>query len=105
MRKLLLGVLGLAAIGLGAASVQPAQAQPYYGVRAGPVEFHGGHGPREYRGQGGYRSAYYPGPHRGYGGPRHGYYRQAFAGPRCFVRMERAWNGWGWVNRPVRICR
>jgi hypothetical protein len=24
---------------------------------------------------------------------------------RCFTRMERAWDGWAWVERPVRICR
>jgi hypothetical protein len=118
MRKLLLGILGFAAIGFGVAAFQPAEAQPYYpGYRAGPisVEFRGdrgyrdGYRPVEYRGDRGYRghrSAYYRGGYRdGYGPRRHGYYRPAFAAPRCFVRMERAWNGWRWIRQPVRVCR
>lgn len=117
MRKFLLGILGFAAIGLGAATVQPAQAQPYYpAYRDGPVsvEFRGDgyrHGPRGeyggYRGDGGYRPAFAPayGYRDGYGPRRHGYYRPVFAGPRCFVRMDRAWNGWRWIQQPVRICR
>jgi hypothetical protein len=89
MRKFLLGILGFAAIGLGAATVQPAQAQPYYpAYRDGPVSV-------EFRGDRGYS----------HGPRRHGYYRPVFAGPRCFVRMDRAWNGWRWIQQPVRICR
>jgi hypothetical protein len=119
MRKLVLGILGFAAIGFGAASFQPAQAQAYYpGYRQGVVgvEYRGNrgyrHGPRpvEYRGDRGYRPAFAPGPYgggygNGYGPRRHGYYRPVFAAPRCFVRMERAWNGWRWIRQPVRVCR
>ena len=106
MRKLVLGILGFAALGFGAAALQPAEAQPYYpGYRHGPVEYrgHGGYRPAYYPGPRGYRDGY--GPRRGYG-PR-GYYRPVFAPPppRCFVRMERAWNGWRWVQQPVRVCR
>jgi hypothetical protein len=120
MRKLVLGILGFAAIGFGAASFQPAQAQPYYpGYRQGVVgvEYRGERGEGgnrgrwsgEHRGDRGYRPAFAPGPYRGgyregYGRP-HGYYRPVFAGPSCFVRMQRAWNGWRWVQQPVRICR
>ena len=45
MRKLVLGILGFAAFGFGAASFQPAQAQPYYpGYRQGvAVEYRGDH--------------------------------------------------------------
>ncbi|WP_210497228.1 hypothetical protein [Microvirga antarctica] len=102
MRQMLLAIAGLSAIGFGALSAQPASAQPYEpGYR---------HPPRDYHGDRGYRPAFYPGPERegygdGYRHRRHGYYRPAFVGPPCFVRMERAWNGWRWVQRPVRICR
>lgn len=113
MRKFLLGILGFAAIGLGAATVQPAQAQPYYpAYRDSPVsvEFRGDrgyrHGPRGEYGGGyrGYHSGAYRGGWRDGYGPR-GYYRPVFAAPRCFVRMERAWNGWRWIQQPVRVCR
>jgi hypothetical protein len=115
MRKLVLGILGFAAIGFSAASFQPAQAQPFYpGYRQGvvAVEYRGERGDHHGRWSGehrGYRPAFAPGPYRGgyregYGRP-HGYYRPVFAGPTCFVRMQRAWNGWRWVQQPVRICR
>jgi hypothetical protein len=123
MRKLVLGILGFAAIGFGAASFQPAQAQPYYpGYRQGVVaveyredrgyrhgrpsgEYRHGRPSGEYRRDRGYRQAFAPGPYRGGYGRPHGYYRPAFAGPRCVIRMQRAWNGWRWVQQPVRICR
>jgi hypothetical protein len=113
MRKFLLGLLGFAAIGFGAVASQPAEAQPYYpGYRYGPP-------PVEYRARRDYRPAYYPGrpayyPARPayyggrsayYGGRPRGYYRPVVAPPRCFVRMEQAWNGWRWVRQPVRVCR
>ncbi len=104
MRKLLFGLFGLAALGFGALSAQPAAAQPYYpGYRdywGGPaitVQF--GTPYREYRRP--YRAyrPYYR-PYRPYG-----YYRPVFAGPRCVVRIRDHWNGYRWVQRRVRTCR
>ena len=97
MRKLVFALFGFAALGLGAATIQPAEAQPYYpgyGRHYGPP----------------------PGPHvrplprrYGWGAPAYrpyGYYRPAYyRGPRCWVRPERVWTGYGWVRRPVRVCR
>ena len=104
MRQMLLAAIGFAAIGFGALAAQPAAAQPYDpGYRYGPPR-------HEFNGDRGYRPAFYPGPdqeeYRGeYRHRRHGYYRPAFAAPHCFVRMERAWNGWRWIRQPVRVCR
>ncbi|MGO4574031.1 hypothetical protein [Microvirga sp. 2TAF3] len=92
MRKFLFGLFGVVALGFGAFAAQPASAQPYYpGYHERP----------------GYRPIEYRGPYRG---PRyHGYrphgYRPAYVAPRCFVRPQRVWNGYRWVQRPVRICR
>jgi hypothetical protein len=102
MRKLLLGLVGFAAIGLGAGAVQPALAQgfsitvgsPYYQppVFAPPLPY--------------YRPAYYapvPVYRPGYG--RRGYYRPAYYGPRCTVRTSRFWDGFSWVTQRREICR
>ncbi|WP_112663238.1 hypothetical protein [Microvirga flavescens] len=86
MRKLLLSLTALATLGLGALTIQPAEAQPYgYGPR-----YHHGPAYRPYRPyRYGYRPAYAPRPYV----------------PRCWTRMERYWNGFVWVQRPVRVCR
>ena len=106
MRKLLFGLIGFAALGFGALTVQPAEAQPYYpGYRqhwGGPavtVQY----GPRPYYRE--YRRPYRA--YRPYGayGPRPYYARPAYAGRRCFVRPERVWTPYGWRSRPVRVCR
>ena len=102
MRTILAAALGLLTLGAGA--MQPAQAQPYYG----------GYG-RSYGPLPGYGRFFGPPPHRDYGwGPPayraygfrpYGYRSAYYPGPRCWVRPQRVWNGWAWVNRPVQICR
>jgi hypothetical protein len=101
MRKLLFGLVGFATLGLGAFTVQPAEAQPYYpgyGPRWGGPVLSVQYGPRPY-----YRE--YRRPYRAYG-PRPYYGRPAYVGRRCFVRPGRPiWNGYRWVRPPVRVCR
>jgi hypothetical protein len=105
MRKMLFGLFGFAAIGIGALAAQPAEAQPYYGGYGwgGPalsVQYGPGPRYREYRRP--YRA------YRPYGayGPRPYYARPAYVGRRCFVRPGRPiWNGYRWVRPPVRVCR
>lgn len=91
LRKLVLGLsaaasLSVAALGIGAVTATPAEAQ------------WGGDG-------------YYGRPHYGYGRPHYGYgrphygYGGGYYGPRCFSRPVRYWDGWGWVVRERRICR
>jgi hypothetical protein len=96
MRKLLLGLFTVATLGFGASSIQPAEAQPYYGYRPHyrPVV--------TYPARPAYRPYYRP--HRPYYRP-YGAYRPVYAGPRCFVRPQRVWTAYGWVRRPVRVCR
>jgi hypothetical protein len=112
MRKLLFGLVGLAALGFGAIAAPPAEAQPYfpgYGAYQArpafaPVQYrrpYVGYAPVQYRRPyrayrpygGGYR------PYRPYG------YHPAYVGRRCFVRPQRVWTNYGWVSRPVRVCR
>ena len=97
MKTLVSGLAGLAALGFGALAAQPAEAQPYYpgyGYRRPPLEY--GHRPVIYpRAYPAYRSAYRP----------VGFYGAYRGGPRCFTRMDRTWDGYGWARRPVRICR
>lgn len=82
MKKVLLGLAGFVALGFVAqGSVTQAQAQPYY-PHYRPV-------PR-----------YAPRP-VGFVRP-YPVYRHI---PHCFVRPERIWNGFMWVDRPVRVCR
>jgi hypothetical protein len=110
MRKLIFGLLGFAALGFGALSTQPAEAQPYYpgyGYRAPVVEYrYGRPAPLvvervQYRRPYGYYHPYRPYPaYRPYG-----YYRPGPVVRRCWVRPERVWNGYRWVQRPVRVCR
>jgi hypothetical protein len=33
------------------------------------------------------------------------YYGRPVHRPRCFVSHRRVWTGYGWVVRPVRVCR
>jgi len=105
MRKLLFGLVGLAALGFGAAGA-PAEAQPFYpgGYYGAPRHFsRPAYEPVEYRRPyREYRS------HRDYGAyrPYRGYFRPAYmAAPRCYIRPQRVWTHFGWVSRPVRICR
>jgi hypothetical protein len=100
MRKLLVGLLGFATLGLGALSAPQAEAQPYYGYgyrapaveyRAGPVVVRHEYGRPHY----GYRRAYRPYPA----------YRPVRVARRCWVERRRVWNGYRWVRRPVEICR
>ncbi len=90
--RLAAAAFGAIALTVGAFTVAPAMAAP---VSAGPVQAAPAgdlvqqaqyYGPRRY-----YR------PHRYYGRP---VYRQ-----RCFVTNRRVWTGYGWVVRPVRVCR
>jgi hypothetical protein len=100
MRKLIVGLLGLATLGVGAFSAPQAEAQPYYGrpgyhhrapaveYRAGPVLVR-----QEYRRP--HRRVYRPAP----------VYRPARAVRRCWSEPRRVWNGYRYVNRPVQVCR
>ncbi|CAN7640934.1 hypothetical protein LJR009_005773 [Bosea sp. LjRoot9] len=49
------------------------------------------------------QQAQYYGPRRHYG-PRRFYGRPVYR-PRCFFANRRVWTGYGWVVRPVRVCR
>jgi hypothetical protein len=99
MRKLIVGLLGLATLGLGALSAQQAEAQPYYGrpgyYRAPAVEYRAG--PivvrQEYRRYP--RRAYRPYPA----------YRPARVVRRCWAEPRRVWNGYRYVRRSVEVCR
>jgi len=106
MRKVIFGLLGFAALGFGAFSAQPAQAQPYYRdwdygyrpvverryVRPRPViSVQIGTPYRSYRP---YR-VYRPAP----------IYRPVRTVRRCWVEPRRVWNGYRWVRRGVEVCR
>lgn len=99
MRKLLIGVLGAATLGLAGLSVQQAEAQPYYGYgyrgpaveyRAGPVLVRHEYGRPHYG-----RRYYRPAPA----------YRPVRTARRCWVEPRRVWNGYRWVRRPIEVCR
>lgn len=109
MRKFLLGVLGLAAIG--AATLPPAEAQAQ-GVTItignsgyGAYRLYPAYGPRPvYYGRPAYGYHHHhhprwarPVPVR-YGWRHHGY------GPRCVVRVNRYFNGYTWVKSRRRVC-
>lgn len=83
MRKALFGLLGVVALGVGALASQPAAADPGHGRGHGYGRYHHPHGYE--------RPGYRPYRHH-----RH---------PRCWTRMQRFWNGYVWVMRPVRVCR
>ena len=36
--------------------------------------------------------------------PHHYAYAPVYAGPRCYFRSERIWNGWTWLVRRVERC-
>jgi hypothetical protein len=103
MRKLLFGLLGFAALGFGAFTAQPAEAQPYYpGYRqhwgGGPavtVQYGPRRGWRHHRAHRPYRYR----PYRPY------YARPVHAGPRCVVRSRQVWTPYGWTWQPRRVCR
>jgi hypothetical protein len=111
MRRFLFGLAAALALGLGISAVQPAQAQglsvtfstgsnPTYvpvPVRPAPVV----RPVRVYDPLPVYRPApIYRVP---------GYERRVDYRPlprrRCFTRIERSWDGWAWIEQPVRICR
>ncbi len=95
MRKTLFSLAGAATLGLAAFGPQPAEAQGF-SIQFGSPGYYG----RPY-----YGGPYYGRPVYGgyYGrpvyGPGYGY------GPRCFVRVNRYWDGYGWVREKRRICR
>ncbi len=98
MRKLLIGLLGFATLGLGVFSAPQAEAQPYYGHRRPVVEYRSGpvvvrHVDR--------RPHYRPGPaYR----PAPAY-RPVRVARRCWAEPRRVWNGYRWVHRSVQVCR
>ena len=99
MRPSLLALLGAAALGLGAVSAAPAQAQGLsiaigepYGHRPPPPVY------REHRRE------FVP-VYRHHRGPPPVYATGSFGPSRCIVRTTRSWDGFGWVERRRRICR
>jgi hypothetical protein len=105
MRKLMIGLLGFAALGFGALSAQPAEAQPYYpgygyGYRPVVERHYGRPAPvvRVQYGRPSYgRRPYYGRPYRAY--------RPVRTARRCWVEPRRVWNGYRWVRRPIEVCR
>lgn len=100
MRKLMFGLLGFAALGFGALSAQPAEAQPYYpgyGYGYRPVVQHRYARPRPVI------SVQVGRPYRDYRPYRA--YRPVRAVRRCWVERRRVWTNYGWVRRPVEVCR
>ena len=108
MRKLMFGLLGLVTLGFGAVAVQPAEAQPYYpgyGYGYRPVVEHRYVRPRPRpvisvqvgNPYGAYRPyrAYRPAP----------VYRPVRMARRCWVERQRVRTNYGWVRRPVEVCR
>ena len=99
MRKLIVGLLGLATLGFGALSAPQAEAQPYYGgpgyYRAPAMEYRTG--PVVVRHEYGrpHRRVYRPYPA----------YRPARAVRRCWTEPRTVWNGYRYVRRPVEVCR
>jgi len=97
MRKLLLGLAGVAALGLSTLAVGPAQAQSF-SITVGPGYDHPHYRP-------------YPvhRPYRAYDRPyysRRVYHRPvSWYGRDCVVRVNRYWDGFGWVRERRRICR
>ncbi|HEY8382943.1 MAG TPA: hypothetical protein VIL09_12420 [Microvirga sp.] len=100
MRKLLVGLAGALALGFGAFGAAPAQAQGFSVTIGTP----GYYGPAPvYRSYPRHR-AYRPyRPYPVYGRPVQ--YRPVYAGPRCVTRVNRYWDGYGWVSERRRICR
>ncbi len=98
MRRFLLALAGVAALGLGAVTAaEPAQAQGF-SISFGTGYGHGGYG--------GYRPYPYYRPYR----PRPVYYGgyrpyPVYYGPRCITRVTQVWDGWGYVTKRRQICR
>jgi hypothetical protein len=104
MRKLMFGLLGFAALGFGAFSVQPAEAQSYYpgygyGYRPVVERYYGRPRPvvRVQYGRPYYGRPYYGRPYRAY--------RPVRTVRRCWVEPRRVWNGYRWLRRPIEVCR
>ncbi|KPF66764.1 hypothetical protein IP69_14515 [Bosea sp. AAP35] len=96
--RILAAAFGAVALAASAFAVAPATAAPVSAGTVQTVASEGGlvqqaqyYGPRRY------------GPRRYYGPPR--YYGRPVYRPRCFVTQRRVWTGYGWVVRPVRVCR
>ncbi len=98
MRKLLLGLIGSAMIGLGSMAVAPAQAAmvPAAAVESAQVQKNGVQTVQYYR------NDYYR---------RGRVYGRTVVRPvprpavRCWVERKRAWNGYRYIVRSVRVCR
>lgn len=107
MRKLMFGLLGLATLGLGAVSAQPAAAQPFhpgYGYGHRPVVEYRYARPRPVL------SVQIGTPYRAYRRPYRAYrpapiYRPVRTVRRCWVERRRVWTNYGWTRRPVEVCR
>lgn len=102
MRKLLYGLFGLAALGLGSVASQPAEAQSFYfgfGPPAYDVQY-------RYERPYDYDRRYYgPRPYPRYYRPYPPAYRPPSYRPRCFWRTRQIWNGYRWVVRREQVCR
>ena len=109
MRKILFGLAGALALGVGALASEPAQAQGLSITVGSPYGYGPAYGypPPPPRYVPAYRR---PVPvYRDYGGyrdyPRRG--RPVFYGPpghRCTIRRERHFDGYGWVKVKRRVC-
>jgi hypothetical protein len=98
MRKLVFGLLGFAALGFGALSAQPAEAQPFYpgygyGYRPVVERYHARPVVRVQ-----YRRPY--GEYRPYRA-----YRPVRPVRRCWIERRGVRTPYGWVRRPVEVCR
>jgi hypothetical protein len=109
MRKLLLGLAGVAALGLGMVSAEPAEAQSFsisigsgYGHGGYHGGYHGGRWPRHYHRAYYPRHHYYPRVYRRVAYPI--YATPAYYGPRCVTRVTQRWDGWRHVSIRKRTC-
>jgi hypothetical protein len=105
MRKILFGLAGALALGVGALASEPAQAQGFSVTVGSPYGYGPAYGypppPPRYAPAYGYGR---PGPaYRRYSRhPRRVYY--APPAPRCVIRRERQFDGFGWVSVRRRVC-
>lgn len=96
MRKLILGLVGAGALGLAALAPTGASAQSFsitIGSGYEPVQYYGYPPPR-------YGHRHWRDRHHDRRW-RHGRY----VSQRCVTRVERYWDGFGWVKERRRICR
>lgn len=107
MRKLVLGLSGAAVLGLAAIASQGAQAQEVtVTFGSGFGSGYGSHWDRPAYGYPAYERPGYSRPvHYDGGFGRPVYYERSFERPRCFVRIDKYWDGDTWVRERRRICR